>query len=252
MGGALVPFAEGPASVFVNPAGMAVITGLGAYADYAEPRRRAGAREMRFAAAGDAGPACVGLGWYRLAGGELDEDVVMAGAARTIVEGTPGSYIAVGASAVFGRASAGSGRPDGRTDSGMSADLGVIVRPLPVLSFAYAAGNVFRADIGAGGRSGSGSSRWGIAYFWENIFILSFARGTVDGETKQHFGVSARTAVPVELMFGLSGGEAGGGVRWNGKRFRAGVSFASHREGGATWMISCEGALFASREDQRP
>jgi hypothetical protein len=245
-----VSYADGADALFVNPAGLASIGGLEAYADYAEPASAPFARETRVALGGNAGFARFGLGWYRRAGDAAGEDCVAAGAARTLVAGTQGSYIAVGAAAVAGRttgAAPGLGAGGGWTPVG--ADLGIIVRPLPVVSFGYAAGNVFDRDADAGDSGGWGRTvRWGFSYYWENAVTLSFARSASGGETAQHFGIVARTAVPVELIFGLSNGKASGGVRWTGRRLRACVAFVPGEVSGATWMISCEGTLKPSRE----
>ena len=248
-GGATVSCADGIDAVFVNPAGIASIGGLEAYADYAEPARPVFARETRFAIGGDAGFASFGLGWYRLAGDAVGENFIAAGIARTVVSGTQGSYIAIGASAVAGRAA--SEPRDGDEWTPVGADIGVIVRPLPVVSFGCAAGNVFDRDADAGdpGRWGR-TVRWGFSYFWENAVTLSFARSASAGETTQHFGIAARAAVPVELMFGLSNGKATGGVRWTGGRLRACVAFAPGESSGPTWMISCEGTIVRSRENE--
>ncbi len=251
-GAATVSYADGADALFVNPAGLASIGGLEAYADYAEPASAPFARETRVALGGNAGFARFGLGWYRRAGDAAGEDCVAAGAARTLVAGTQGSYIAVGAAAVAGRttgAAPGLGAGGGWTPVG--ADLGIIVRPLPVVSFGYAAGNVFDrgGDAGDGERWGR-TCRWGFSYFWENAIVLSFARSTHAGTTSRHFGFSARAAVPVELMFGLSDGRATGGVRWTGARLRASVAFAAEEPSGVTWMVSCEGTIFASREGE--
>ncbi|RJR26158.1 MAG: hypothetical protein C4574_07730 [Candidatus Latescibacterota bacterium] len=249
-GGATVSCANGIDAIFVNPAGLASVGGLEAYADYAEPGLPAVSRETRLALGGGAGFASFGVGWYRLAGDAAGEDFIAAGAARTVVSGTQGSYIAIGASAVAGRAAASAPNPSSESEwTPVGADIGVIVRPLPVVSFGYAAGNLFDRDADDGGSGGWGRTvRWGFSYYWENAVTLSFARSASGGETAQHFGIAARAAVPVELIFGLSSGKASGGVRWTGRRLRACVAFVPGEPSGATWMISCEGTLKPSRE----
>ncbi len=249
-GGATVACAGGAGALFVNPAGLVSIGGLESYADYAEPSAKAHARETRLAIAGNAGPAICGLGWYRLAGPLSSEDFIAAGAARTLLAGTQGSYIAIGAAAVAGRTGgAASPLEDGGEWSPASADLGIVVRPLPAISFGYAAGNLFdRGADDAGPLRWGRTARWGVSYFWENTIVLSIARSAVGGETKGHFGVSARAALPVELIFGLSDGDATGGLRWTGSRLRAGVSFANEGADGVTWSLFCEGVIFAARE----
>ena len=248
VGGAAVSFAEGAYALFVNPAGLASIEGLEAYADYAEPCEMPFAREMRLAIGGNAGFARCGLGWYRLDGENFGEDFLAAAVSRTLVAGTQGSYIAIGAAAVAGRSSGAAPEILNGSWAPVSADVGIVIRPLPAFSFGYAAGNVFDRDADAADPLRWGrSTRWGASYFWENTITVSLARSSSGGVARGHFGVSARAAPPLELMFGLSDGRATGGLRWSGPRLRSSVAFAVEEETGGTWMVSFEGARAASR-----
>jgi hypothetical protein len=86
-------------------------------------------------------------------------------------------------------------------------------------------------------------SRWGISYFWEQKVILSYEQERIAGRVINHYGFSVRTAVPLELMAGLSGGNVSGGLRWINDRFRAVAAFTSDDEFGVETRFSLEVSL---------
>ena len=252
-GGACAAAADDLSALFFNPAGLASIAGPVLYADYGETRFPRRGRETRAAAAVGARFARCALGWYRLDGDGVVEDLLLAGCARTLLSGSQGSYVAVGANAAVGRV-AGPADGDGAAWSKGTADAGIVVRPLPVISFAWAAGNLLEARAEESGRDDDWkrSSRFGISYFWEDAIVFSFENRRADGASTKHYGVLARTATPVEIMFGLSDGEMTGGARWNGARVRCTVAFDGGGPGGATWTLGLEASFGAGggREDR--
>ena len=226
-GGAFVSLADDASALFVNPAGIGLAGPFAGYVDYAEPAGSAGARESRLAACMTAGKTSFGLGWYRQGRAAGSDNLFLAGAAYRLLEGTQGSLISLGANAAVGRASG----------QWTACDVGVIVRPLPVISLAYAAGNVFGVDAG-GGRAETPwrrVQRWGASYFWEDRVVLSFTEEHSAGRTIPHYGINVKTAVPVELMAGFSDGGASGGVRWTGARCGAVIAFSADEGRRVTW-----------------
>lgn len=253
LGGAFVSRADDPSTIFVNPAGMASSELCAMYVEYGEPARARAGNESRLALVAGMDKTHFGLGWYRFGGADgASGNLFIAGAARKLIEGTPGSFLSIGASTSVGGASIGS--PccgTGRTSwSKVTGDVGLIVKPLPVISFAYAIGNALNehldmpGDVDRWGRA----QRWGVSYFWEERIVLSFEEDFFSGRTTFHYGFSFRTAVPIELMAGFSDGNTTGGIRWLGRGFRAAVAFSSDEERGTTWTGSCE---IAYRQDEK-
>lgn len=244
-GGAFVSLADDASALFVNPAGIVLAGPLACYVDYAEPSGAVGARESRLVACMAAGRSSFGLGWYRLGRAGGSDNLILAGGAYRLIEGTQGSLISVGASAAVGRASRGGtacSAEGGSCRSGSSgarvtADAGFIVRPLPVIAVAYSASNVFGVDAsgGGGGSPWRRLQQWGVSYFWQERFVLSFAEEHADGVWTLHYGINVKTAVPIELMAGFSDERASGGIRWTGERCGAVIAFSEDGAGGITW-----------------
>jgi hypothetical protein len=246
MGGVLVSLADGPAALFVNPAGIVVSPRYAMYGDYAEPDGTCGAHESRAAFAGGRGNTRGGIGWYRFGTGDGTDNLLAVGAARRLIEGTQGSFLSIGASATVGAISrdiADSGERESWWKA--SGDAGVILKPLPVLAFAYSISNITDVRPGpeADGESWHRAQRWGASYFWEDRIVLSCAAQLLAGRTTAHYGMSVKTAVPVELLAGFSDGNVTGGARWTGNRIDAVVAFAAEEADDVTWTVACEARL---------
>ncbi|MGD1047700.1 MAG: hypothetical protein ABR899_02970 [Candidatus Krumholzibacteriaceae bacterium] len=254
VGGAFVSLADDASALFVNPAGIVLAGPFAGYFDYDEPAgaSAAGTWESRLAACMAAGRTSFGLGWYSLERGGGGEDLLLAGAAYRLLEGTEGSLISFGANAAVGHYSSSDGivcltgpglclrgKPS-RTQ--LTGDVGVMVRPLPVVSFAYSAQNVFGVDAGGGGAQTPWRrlQQWGVSYFWQERVVLSFAQQHADGASTLHYGISVKTAVPIELMAGFSNARVNGGVRWVGARYGAVIAFSSDEAQRVTWTAGLE------------
>jgi len=253
IGGAFVSLAEGPASVFVNPAGIISGASPALYVDYAEPAGVRGGRDWRLALCAGGADTRGAFGWYRRDSGGGSDDLLAVSLAHRPVEGTQGSFLSFGASATLGSASvpgSNSAARDSRWKA--SADAGVVLKPLPVVAIAYSAGNIADAHPGggAGGDPWRREQRWGVSYFWEDRIVLSFASVRRAGLTTLHYGIGVKTAVPLELFSGFSDGRATGGARWTGSRIAATIAFAAEKGGGVTWTAACE-ARFPERADGR-
>jgi hypothetical protein len=248
MGGAFVSVADDGSAIFVNQAGMVSALRPGVYLDYGGAGSGGEIRESRVGLGAPVRGIEAGIGWFRrdVRGGATG-DLFIIGAARRLVEGTQGSFLSVGVGVSVGRSagSEGWGDDDDRsTTSAVTADAGIILRPLPVISFGYSAWNVRDANLGAApGVIWSRVQRWGVSYFWEEKVILSFEQEHGGRGTRLHYGLSVKTGAPLELMVGFSEGSAAGGVRWVGKRIRAALAFESGAGNTVAWTGSCEIAL---------
>jgi hypothetical protein len=255
MGGALVSLADGPAALFLNPAGIVVPAKPALYLDYAEPAGVPGGRESRAAFAAGKGNTRGALGWYRFDSESESDNLFAASAAHRLIEGTQGSFLALGASATvegFSRKGADPGERDSRWMA--SGDAGIILKPLPVVAFAYSAGNIRdeHCDQTGGGETRRRVQRWGASYFWDDRIVLSFATVRRAGRTTLHYGMAVKTAVPIELLAGFSDGRVTGGARWTGARLGGLIAFAADEDEGVTWTLACEAYLPGRRDRETP
>jgi hypothetical protein len=255
MGGALVSLADGPSALFVNPAGIAVSPRYAIYGDYAEPAEARGARESRAAFAAGRGNTRGGIGWYRSGTGGGTDNLLAVGVAHRLIEGTQGSFLSIGASATIGSVSRDMTDSDeGGSSWKASGDAGVILKPLPVVAFAYSVANVTDAHPGSGrdAESWHRAQRYGASYFWEDRIVLSCAAERLAGRTTYHYGIGMKTAVPLELLAGFSDGNVTGGARWTGKRIGAVVAFAAAANDAVTWTVACEARLGSASDGEAP
>ena len=242
MGGAFAAVADDGSAILINPAGIVSTRWTNGYFEYGGKTSEVASQRWAAALRAPAAGMSFGLGyfgWNDLAGSTGDRFLLAA--ARTLVEGTPGSYLAVGA------ALGGMFLVNGAHSPFVTGDVGVILKPLPVISFGYSARNVTGGGIGDIERAYPRLQRWGIAYFWENAVTLSFEARHSGQETDLHYGLSVKTALPLELMAGFSDGSASGGLRWAGSRIKAIVSFAADGKGAVTGTAACEIALYRGR-----
>ncbi len=255
MGGVLVSLADGPAALFVNPAGIVVSPRYAVYGDYCEPGGMGGAHESRAAVAAGSGNTRGGIGWYRLGTGQGSDHLIAVSAAHRLAEGAQGSFLSIGASATIGgvsRDAEGTGERESWWKAG--GDAGVILKPLPVLAFAYSISNITDAHPGPGtdGESWHRAQRWGASYFWEDRIVLSCAAERLEGRTTVHYGIGMKTAVPLELLAGFSDGNVTGGVRWTGNRVGAVIAFEGMGTDGVTWIVACETSLGGAPDGEAP
>lgn len=246
MGGAFVSIADDATALFRNSAGMVYIESPLIYGDYAKPF---GLEELDESAAAAILPVygmTFGAGLYHLSLDEaVSENLFVAGAGRKLLEGTQGTFVSVGTAVRIGRVSYGgfcpcTTVPGDRTE--VTGDLGLLVRPLPVVSFAYSIENIREVDFGiaAGSVSWGRIHRWGVAYFWEKKVAISFEQEHVSNDVLRHYGFAVRAAAPFELMAGFYEGNVSGGVRYVSERLRVIIAFVSNGELGVTPRASIE------------
>lgn len=231
MGGMFVPIGDDPSTLFSNAGGLVTIETPTLYGEFAESPGSLHGEESRIAVVYPLPRFTAGAGWYRRGiekGG--DEDLLIAGIAATLISNTQGSFLSVGIAAKAGRVSyesscdcAGSGVSETET----TFDLGVMFRPLPVISIAYTLSNIDDIDYGPSGEVETWErvQRWGIAYFWEERVALGYEQERTGNRTLHHYGFSVRTSTPIELLAGFSDEKVYGGIRWAGDRVRIAASF---------------------------
>jgi hypothetical protein len=190
------------------------------------------------------GGAVIGAGWYRLGRRDgITENLFVAGVAKTFLEGTKGSFLSVGANVRAGRiladpvCSSCGGRS---SESAVTGDLGVMLRPLPIISIGYSVVNVRKAGFELPGANWPRTSRWGISYFWQEKVVISYGQEHTGEEVRRQYGFSIRTALPVELCGGFSDGNVSGGTRILIDRFRAAAAFSASERYGVEFTVSLE------------
>jgi hypothetical protein len=178
------------------------------------------------------------------------ENLFTAGAAWTILEGTPGSFLSAGANFVVGRVLFGSAcGPCGAraSEHHYACDFGIMLRPLPIVSFGYAVTNAGLSGFEREGERWPRVSRWGVSYFWEQKVVISYAEERDGEETRRNYGFIVSTALPLELLGGFSDGSASFGVRCAIDRFRAAAAFRSGGGEGTEIMVSLEAVFGLAR-----
>ncbi len=244
MGRAFVSLGDDASALFINAAGLVTVETAALYGDYAESPSDGIATTAKGCAVIPVWGIVTGAGWYRL--GRTDgntENLFTAGVARTLLRGTQGSFLSVSASLSVGRilsdpvCSLCSGR---LSESAVSGDVGVMLRPLPILSLGYAVTNVRGAGFDRDESDWPRVHRWGVSYFWRQRVVISFGQEHAGGDVERQYGFSVRTALPVELMGGFSGGGASGGIRVLIDRFRATAAFSSSERYGSEYWVSLE------------
>jgi hypothetical protein len=248
MGQAFVSLGDDASTLFINAAGLVTVGSMTLYGDYGEPPDMNVSSSAKGCMVLPVGGVSAGAGWYRLGRTDgITENLFVTGIAKTLLRGTQGSFLSVGATLRAGRILSDPvcGTCGGRiSESAITGDLGVMLRPLPILSIGYSMVNVRNAGFGFIGASWPRTSRWGVSYFWEEKVVISYGQEHAGGETRRQYGFSVRTALPLELMGGFSDGNVSGGMRLLIDRFRASAAFSSSERYGVEFTVSLE-ILFA-------
>ncbi len=250
MGLSIPSIGEGASTLFMNPAGLVAVRGMALYGDYTE----GGALYPNGCARG-----CLALpfGRFAAAAGFFDKNpvgagrwnVFLAGAAWRIVEGAKDSFLSIGAAAKVARISdevpsdCGICGPAGTDDTGVTADIGIIVRPLPMVSIGCSSANLFEKDFETVGLA---DGRWrrhtrvGVSWLLQDRIVVSWDRSYYGPMKRDHYGISVRTSVPLELMTGFYEEKVTGGMRFTQRRFDISVAFSPDGEGRLAASVSAE------------
>ncbi len=257
LGGMFTPLADDPSALFANCAGLVNSASPVLYGDFSESSGEGYGVGTMIGVVYPAPWFTVGAGWHRLglSGGDIrDENVLIAGLARKILENTGGSYFSVGAAAKLGRLAYESSCDcpgSGASESRVTGDIGLILRPLPVISIGYSMLTVREEDFEEYGspRTWNRVNKWGISYFWEERVAVGFEQRRSSGRTTYHYGLAVRTSTPIEILGGFDDGDVQGGIRWVDESVRISAAFGSDGDGGVSARASIEVSFLGSGKE---
>lgn len=250
LSGAFGPIADDGNAVFLNPAGLVQSKRVRIYFDYVREAALGPSNATKLAIAVPYGNFVFASGWFRGVGNDEIEDRVSVGVSRLLIEGTVGSFLSTGLTLDYARATIDDlERSLSGSSSGATASLGVMLRPLPVLSFSYSILNIGGMGLSVGDeRRWPRSMRWGVAYFWRQRVTLVFEQERRESDIFNRYGFILKTALPLELMSGFSGEKLSAGARWTTDSFIISCAFSSNR--GAKLTISaCAEYRFGKKEE---
>ncbi|MCK4537235.1 MAG: hypothetical protein KAV42_00420 [Candidatus Krumholzibacteria bacterium] len=241
---------DDPSTLFINPAGLITVEGSVLYGEYVANSRDTKYRAVRTVAAVPYEKAVFSAGYYRTESGEdIVADIFALGTAVRILQGTQGSFLSAGLTLKSGRLSRGvsgdciSCGSTRFSDSAFSTDFGIMLRPLPMVSFGYSVENLQKPELEYGDGSvlsWERNTRWGGSVFWREKVILAWQKETAGNKTGNHFGLIVMTNTPLEFMSGFHDEKVSGGLRWDDSRFDLLVSFTPDGGGGVDIHASFE------------
>ena len=250
MGGAFTPIGDDATALLLNPAGLVTGGGIRAVVDYHLFEGGGTPEGWGMAAAVDA------LGMVFSAGaagvsseGSIETTRFSAGAARNIITGSAGSFLSVGAAATAGRLSrplegqegCTACRGDRTATASAALDAGVMLRPLPFISLSASVTNMTDENLGEDPPAvWARQIRYGAAWLHEDRIAVAWESRRRSGDDAAHLGVSFRTAVPLEIMAGITRERISGGLRWDGGSWRASASFSQEEGGRVFTSVSVE------------
>ena len=251
LGGAFSPLADDITALVINPAGLINAGGIALYADYMETGGRAGPYEGKLFGAFEQWGIIFGAAGSRKSYDDgTVEGQLSGGFAINILEGAAGSFISIGGALRAGRVAfdleegcVPCGVTPGRYSyNALTADLGMMIRPLPFISFSLSTENVSETGFGSGDYyiPWDRTVRYGVAWLHEDRFTVSWESRHIGDRVTNHFGFGLRTAIPLEIMAGMTSERVYGGARWDGKRWRASLVFGQEDENVITAGASIE------------
>jgi hypothetical protein len=241
MGGAFSPLADDITALVINPAGLVNTGGVVFYGDYLETGGGAGPWEGKlFGGVERWGIVFGAAGSRKSYDGGTAESQLSTGFAIDVLSGSAGSFISVGGALRWGRVSfeleegcVPCGVSPGRYSyDALTADLGMMIRPLPFISLSASMENISETGFGSGDYyiPWDRTVRYGAAWLYEDRFTVSWERRHEGERNTDHFGFGLRTAVPLEIMAGMTSERVYGGARWDGNRWRVSAVFGQEAE----------------------
>jgi hypothetical protein len=241
MAGAFAPLADDVTALMINPAGLINTGGAALYADYMETGGGSGPREGKLAGGFERwGIVFATAGSNRRYDDGTTEGQLSAGFAVNVLSGSVGSFISIGGALRAGRVAFDleepcipCGTPGGRYSyNALTADLGLMVRPLPFISLSLSSENISETGFGSGDYyiPWERTVRYGAAWLHEDRFTITWERRHAGEDETDHFGFGLRTALPLEIMAGMSSERVYGGARWDGGRWRGSLVFGQGNE----------------------
>ncbi len=251
LGGAFSPLADDITALVINPAGLINTGGIALYGDYMETGGGSGPYEGKlFAGFEKWGIVFAAAGSRKSYDDGTVEGQLSGGFAINILTGAAGSFISLGGALRAGRVAfdlddpcISCGVPGGRYSyNALTADLGMMIRPLPFISISASTENISETGFGSGDYyiPWDRTVRYGAAWLHEDKFTISWERRQTGDRETDHFGFGLRTVLPLELMAGMTSERVFGGARWDGQRWRASIVFGQEAENVITAGASIE------------
>ncbi len=251
LGGAFSPLADDVTALVINPAGLINTGGFALYADYMETGGGEGPYEGKLFGAAELWGIIFGVaGSSKSYEDGTVESQFSGGFAINIMSGAAGSFISIGGALRAGRVAFDiddpcipCGVPGGRYSyNALTADLGMMIRPLPFISLSLSTENISETGFGSGDYyiPWDRTVRYGVAWLHEDRFTVSWESRHIGDKVTNHFGFGLRTAVPLEIMAGMTSERVYGGARWDGGRWRASLVFGQEDENVITTGASIE------------
>lgn len=241
LGGAYVSTADDAAAAAANPAGLARSERLSILTTYQKPYGIEDLDEGSVAAAVPFEWGVFGFAWHHFAmRNVLSEDVLKLAFGRDLIHNTQDASLSVGASLDLARVSL---REPARSQNQLTGSLGVLLRPFPVIGFAYAVGNLRQGEFdlipGGGKTEVKRTQAWGVSVQWHKRVMLSLEKKkTVYGEWTDHAGLEVVLAPGFVLRSGLDGRYAVAGFGISRAGLSVDLGTASHEYLGSTYIIS--------------
>lgn len=251
LGGAFSPLADDISALMINPAGLITTGGAALYGDYMETGGGAGPYEGKLFGALEKWGLVFGAGGTRKSYDDgTVEGQLSGGFAINIKSGAAGSFISLGGALRAGRVAFDledpcipCGTPGGRYSyNALTADMGMMIRPLPFISLSISTENISETGFGSGDYfiPWDRTVRYGAAWLHEDKFTVIWERRHFGEKVTDHFGFGLKTAIPLEIMAGMTSERVYGGARWDGNRWRASVVFGQEDENVITTGVSLE------------
>lgn len=251
LGGAFSPLADDITALFVNPSGLINTGGAALYTDYMETGGGSGSWEGKFAGGFERWGIVFGTAGSRKSYDDgRSEGQLSVGFAINLLSGSVGSFISVGGALRAGRVAfdldegcVPCGVEAGRFSyNALTADMGLMIRPLPFISLAVSTENISETGFGSGDYyiPWDRTVRYGAAWLHEDRFTISWERRQTGDRETDHFGFGLRTAIPLEIMAGMTSNRVHGGARWDGGRWRGSIVFGQEDESVITTGASIE------------
>ncbi len=247
-GFSFLALSDDASALFYNPSGLPTIRIGTLYFDYGICAQEPSSNESRGAFIFPFEDFSFGAGFYRKnSDSSVDENVLILGAGYRLTQGTEGSFLSIGANVRVNSLLLED--PDGceicpfnGSDTGVSGDAGIMVRPLPMVSISYLLDNINERQYETGLEPVvyRRSSRWGMSVFWKDTLVISWERYGRKGTDCDNFGFIMRSSVPLEMMAGFYREKVTGGLRWTGRRFNIGLSFSPLEDSGIYTAVALE------------
>ncbi|MDZ7860216.1 MAG: hypothetical protein U5O15_06060 [Candidatus Krumholzibacteriota bacterium] len=245
MGGTRESFNNDASVIFLNPAAVSNIDVPLFYFDYTGNHISG----MKGAFVYPLKEMEMGFSFYRRRN-KLNEaaESVAAGISKKLFSGTPSTYLEIGATLridrfIFDIYSGCSSCNETRvSDSDITGDIGIIIRPVPPVSFRYTAAGLRernKLDYDSDVLSERGSWFGATLYLKEKL-LVSWEGEYRGSHLINHYGFCLETGAPLELMAGFSEGFISGGVRLRWNFIRSSVAFFRNNKGNIQGRVSLE------------